>query len=263
MNRVQALMVKEWQEAIKNKIVLFTGIFLPVLFVFIPLIMLYIATLPEAAQDFEDLPPGALDDPMFEGLEITEIIQVVMGGSMQAMFLTIPLAIPITIAAYSVVGEKQQRSLEALLATPISVLELLTGKALAAALPGMAAAWLSYGLYAAAARLIVVSDRAYAMLFSPAWLLAIVVAAPLLTVLAVTLGLIVSSRVNDPRAAEQLAMVVILPVVGLMISQITGLLRFSITVVLVMVVVVLLADVVMIYIASKVFARETILTRWH
>ncbi len=111
-------------------------------------------------------------------------------------------------------------------------------------------------------RLHVVSNRVYAALFSPTWLLAILVVAPLLTILAVNLGLIVSSRVNDPRAAEQLAMVVILPVVGLLISQFAGLLSFNITVVLIIMAITLLVDIALIFVGTKVFARETILTRW-
>ena len=58
-----------------------------------------------------------------------------------------PLMVPVTIAAYSIVGEKVTRSLEPLLATPISTTKLLLGKGLAAALPGIVTAWISYGLF--------------------------------------------------------------------------------------------------------------------
>ena len=58
-----------------------------------------------------------------------------------------PLMVPVTIAAYSIVGEKITRSLEPLLATPVTTTELLLGKGLAAALPGVGTAWACYGIF--------------------------------------------------------------------------------------------------------------------
>jgi len=56
-----------------------------------------------------------------------------------ALFLMMPAIIPVTIAAYSIVGEKNTHTLEPLLATPITTGQLLTGKALAAAIPAVVA----------------------------------------------------------------------------------------------------------------------------
>jgi len=57
------------------------------------------------------------------------------------------LIIPVNIAAYSVVGEKTTRSLEPLLATPITTAELLIGKNMAAAIPAVLATWAGFLLY--------------------------------------------------------------------------------------------------------------------
>jgi ABC-2 type transport system permease protein len=263
MNKVTALVQKEWYEATRNRMVLFTALFLPLVFVAIPIIMLAVTrNVPPGDASMDDAPPGMFNNPAYAGLTDPEILQAYMANQMMILFLVMPLAIPMTIATYSIVGEKREKSLEPLLATPITVPELLFGKAVAATLPGVAATWLAYVIFLIAARFFVISDAVYATILSPTWLLSTVLVAPLLTVLAVTAGIIVSSRVNDPRAAEQLGMVIILPVLGLLFAQVAGLVFLGPTLVLAFAGGLVLADVAMIYFAARLFQRETILTRW-
>ena len=56
-------------------------------------------------------------------------------------FLLMPAYIPLSIATFSIIGEKQARSLEPVLAAPIRTVELLAGKAVAALVPGLLAGW--------------------------------------------------------------------------------------------------------------------------
>ena len=102
----------------------------------------------------------------------------------------------------------------------------------------------------------------FAAFFAVHWLLAILIVAPLLTLLAACVAVIVSSRVSDPRVAEQLSSVVILPLILLVIGQAVGLILIDRQMMLWLALVVLLADVVLIYLAVRLFQRETILTRW-
>jgi ABC-2 type transport system permease protein len=84
----------------------------------------------------------------------------------------------------------------------------------------------------------------------------------LLAVLSVNFAIMVSSRVNDPRVAEQLSVVVIVPILGLFFGQVSGLLIFNNTLVLIMALVLIMIDIIMVQIAIHLFQRETILTRW-
>ena len=113
------------------------------------------------------------------------------------------------------------------LATPISTPALLGGKALAAAIPGVLTAWASYVLFLIGARVFSVSDRVFSIFVDPMWLVALLLLAPLLTVMAVGVGIIVSSRTTDPRAAEQLGSFVVLPLILLVIGVMTGFLQLS------------------------------------
>ncbi len=259
--KVWTIMDKEWAEVFKNRLVLFTVTFLPLIFLAIPLIMLYVTARADISE-MEEMPQALLRNPAFSGMTPQELMQAIMVNQFMLFFLLLPLAIPMTIAAYSVVGEKTERSLEPLLATPIATWQLLLGKSLAAALPAVGATWLSFLILALGSRFLVVSERVYGLIVSPTWLLAIGLLSPLLAILAVTVGVIVSSRVNDPRAAEQLGMVVIVPILGLFFAQMAGLLFLDSRLTLLLVVAMALLDMGLLWLAVSLFQRETILTKW-
>jgi ABC-2 type transport system permease protein len=83
-----------------------------------------------------------------------------------------------------------------------------------------------------------------------------------MAILAVLVSVMVSSRVNDPRVAEQLSMVVILPVLAMFFGQVSGLFLINRQMILILAVVLLLVDVGLVFLAVRLFQRETILTRW-
>jgi hypothetical protein len=173
-----------------------------------------------------------------------------------------PLAIPITIAAYSIVGEKTTRSLEPLLATPITTEELLAGKGLAAVIPAIAATLLCFTIFVILAPVVGASKVLMGYILGPIWLLAILVVGPLMAVLGVIFALIVSSRVNDPRVAEQVSMVLIVPLLVVLFAQIGGLIVINIGLMAVTALLLLLIDIGLIYVGARLFQREAILTRW-
>jgi ABC-2 type transport system permease protein len=264
--RLFALIDKEWLDALKQRYILYLLILMPILFVIIPTVSLAIPrltpmSLEDAMQEMEELPPG-WKNLGWEGARPEEILQVALAGQFTLFFLIVPLAIPMTIATYSVIGEKRDRSLEPLLATPLSVFELLLGKSLAAAAPGVAITWVSAALFALFARILALSDDVFVRIVTSSWLLMVVVVAPLLTILATTVGLMVSSRVTDPRAAEQLGMIVVIPVLGLFFGQMAGVISMGDAFVLLLALGLIVIDVILLSLAVGLFQRETILTRW-
>jgi ABC-2 type transport system permease protein len=184
-----------------------------------------------------------------------------MVSQFMLLFMLTPLIIPINIAAYSIVGEKTTRSLEPLLATPITTSELLLGKNLAAVIPAVLATWAGFLVYIIGAGIISSSPAVTRALLDPMWLLAVIVLGPLLAVMSVNFAIMVSSRVTDPRAAEQISAVIILPVLLVFFGQIAGLFVNS-ALILGFSLIILIIDAVMIYLAVRTFQRETILTRW-
>lgn len=261
LQKIKTIIHKEWAEVFKNRMVLFSVIFLPLLFTALPLIMLY-ATRDAGVSELDTEMPAQFAQLCEGGLTGGECFQVYMTNQMMLLFMMMPLIIPVNIAAYSIVGEKTTRSLEPLLATPISTGELLTGKNLAAVIPAVIATWMAFGLYAIGAVILVPSGALLRALFDTMWLLAVFLLGPLLAILSVNFSIMVSSRVNDPRVAEQMSTVVIIPLLGLFFGQIAGLFFINSNVILWTAFVTLLLDLVVLYLAVKLFQRETILTRW-
>jgi len=263
MKKVSTIIKKEWMQVFKNRLVLFSVLFLPLFFTALPLIMLGVmggssssveGLTGEMPSEFTQLCPAEMT--------AGECAQVFVVTQFMMLFMLMPLIIPVNIAAYSVVGEKTTRSLEPLLATPITTAELLLGKNMAAAIPAILATWLSFGIYAVGAALIVSSTTVLKALFDPMWLLAVILVGPLMAVLSVNFSLIVSSRVNDPRVAEQLSAVVIVPVLLVFFAQISGLFLLNQQLILLMALGLLVVDILVLYLAVRLFQREAILTRW-
>ena len=173
-----------------------------------------------------------------------------MASNMIVLFLMMPLMVPVTIATYSIVGEKITRSLEPLPATPITTTRLLLAKGFAAAAPGVLMTWICYVVFLIVTRFLVVSDRVYAVFVNPMWLVAMFVLAPLLTVMAVNVGIIVSSRVSDPRAAEQLCSLIVLPLMLFFVGATAGIVMLSSTTFLVAAAVIAAIDVMLVYMGT-------------
>jgi ABC-2 type transport system permease protein len=261
MERIRTLVDKEWAEAFKNKMVLGTLVFMPILFMILPLLQLALMrNIP--ASELNDVPSAIMAVCQLQNFTPSECMQGFLVNQFLLLFLLIPLAVPVTIASYSIVGEKSTRSLEPLLATPTSTTEIIVGKALASIIPAIGATWLAFVIFLIGARFFAASDRVYALFTNPMWFVAMLLVAPLFTVLSVNVAIIISSRVNDPRAAEQIGMLVMLPIMLLFFGAIFGVIPLNTTTMLLLGAVTLLVDVGLVALGVKLFQREAILTQW-
>lgn len=262
--RIWVVVLKDWQDVFKNRYILIIAILLPLLLTALPLLVLGDTRL-ITGQQFgigNSIPAFLHDDPTFSHLQPHERLQAILANQFMLLFLILALPLPVAIAAYSIVGEKRDRSLEPLLATPLSVSELLVAKGSAAALPGILSTWLSFLVYLIVARFIVLSDAVYHVIFNATWLLAMLLVVPFLTLLSVSIGLMVSSRSSDPRAAEQLSTLVILPILVLFFGQLLGVSVVNTWTILILGLLVMVLDAILLRLAVRLFQRETILTRW-
>ncbi|MEE8593549.1 MAG: ABC transporter permease subunit, partial [Candidatus Bipolaricaulota bacterium] len=186
MHRLKVLLIKEWRESLRNKMVLFGVVLMPILLVGASVFML---TVGEGA-----------DDP---------VGQIILFNTALMYFLLLPAIIPLAIAVYSIVGEKEQTTLEPLLATPISDSELFLGKALASVIPALIVNWISFGVFLVLIRLLVGAVPLQTL--TVPWLTSIFGLSPLLALFSVGVTMIVSSRASDARAAYQFSSLAILP----------------------------------------------------
>jgi len=176
-------------------------------------------------------------------------------------FLLMPAYIPLSIATFSIIGEKQARSLEPVLAAPIRTVELLAGKAIAALVPGVLAGWVTYVAFVALASL-VYGPALLGVVTDGSWLAGVFLLGPAVGLSSVVAGVIVSARVNDPRVAQQIGGVIIVPIVGLVLVQATGTLLVGPVGYVLMAIVILLVSLAGLRVGVRLFDREAILTRW-
>jgi len=196
------------------------------------------------------------------GMTAGECVQVYVLNQFMLLFMMMPLMIPTTIAAYSIVGEKTTRSLEPLLATPITTVELLAGKGLAAVIPGILINYGTFGIFVLGAYLLGLTPAVMAYILSPTWLLGILALGPILSVISTIFAIYISSRVSDPRVAEQLSGAVIMPLLMVMFAVLAGKLVLNVRFMLIAIVVCTIAAFGMLYLGTLIFDRENILTKW-
>lgn len=180
-----------------------------------------------------------------------------------AFFLVIGAAVlPTAIAAYSLVGEKVERSLEPLLATPASELEILLGKAFAALVPTVLALWVGAAVFVLNANQQTTSlwGRAY-LPDAPFWIIVAVVV-PLAALFSVLASVLVSVRATDVRTAQQLAGLMVIPFAAVYVLSELGIFDLTPPALLWIAAVLLVLDAVLFVGAHAVFDREEILTRW-
>jgi ABC-type Na+ efflux pump permease subunit len=178
------------------------------------------------------------------------------------MFLVMPVFVPILISSQSVAGEKERRTLEPLLSTPLTPSELVAGKSLAALVPAVLLSWLAFGVLCVGVDLVSLKFAGVALLPNRMWLFGIGVLAPLFAFFGNGVAVLISARVSEARMAQQLSALVVLPLVGLVGGQVAGLLQAGIGYYAVQGAVVLVLDVLLLVASVRLFDRERLLGRW-
>jgi ABC-2 type transport system permease protein len=170
--------------------------------------------------------------------------------------------LPVGIASYSLIGEKVQKSLEPMLATPTTDEEVLAGKSIAAFLPAICSNYLGALIFTVLVDSFTYSTLKY--LYYPNWDIAIVLflLAPLSCILSVGYNILISSRANDVRAAQQLGTLIILPFGTVYVLSEFNILTLTTNNLLIMAAVLAVIDAIVFYLVKATFQREEILTKW-
>jgi ABC-2 type transport system permease protein len=256
---VATILRREWAETIQNRLLMATILVPPVILTVAPIVvggLVSDRSLPAdfAAQILVQRPEWAAFTP-------SELAGAFTVQQFLAFFLLMPAYIPLSIATFSIIGEKQARTLEPVLAAPIRTVELLAGKAVAALAPGLLAGWLTYVAFASLAA-VVYGPRLLGVVTDASWLAGVFFLGPAVGLSSVVTGVIVSSRVNDPRVAQQIGGVIIVPIIGVTLVQATGTVLVGATGYLLLAGVILAVSLAGLRLGVTLFDREAILTRW-
>ena len=266
MTRVLALVGKELADLRRNPAVfvpaIITGVFAVVLPFFVAVLVPYLSG--ERLSDSSDFQVAIemyRDQPSTRVLDPEGAIQAWIFQQFVLLLVLTPVAGSMSVAAYTVIGEKQARTLEPLLATPITTLELLGAKVIASLLPAIALATACFGLYIAGIVLFAYPGVAWTLM-TPRPLSIVFLLGPLSSLAALQLAVCVSSRVNDARSAQQIGALIILPIAGLLVAQLTGNVQLTVPRILLIAAGLVVVNIGLMRIGVRLFDRESILTRW-
>ncbi len=232
--RVSAILLKELRDYRRNRFVLLTMAATPVLFIVLPMIQLIAANVTGKAVD-------------------TRI------GLSLIYMLVIPLMMPSVMSAYSVVGEREQGTLEPVLITPIRREEFLIGKALAVLLPTVVIAYAVFGIVLAAVSLFAHPSIASAI-DGGTHVLVQLLFTPLLAGWAIWIGIGVSTRSTDVRAAQQLSVLGSVPPLALVALVSLNVIAVSTALALGLAAALLAFDLLAWRIVGAMFDRERLIT---
>ncbi|WP_144553882.1 ABC transporter permease subunit [Bacillus sp. X1(2014)] len=142
-------------------------------------------------------------------------------------FLMTAIINSMVTSSNSFAGEKERNTLETLLFAPITVSELFFGKVIASFIPTIVITFLAFLLNAVIVNLITYRIFNEILFLNSTWLLLMFWVIPALVIFNIVLNVLVSARVKSFQEAQQFGGIMVLPVVGLIISQVSGLFFLS------------------------------------
>lgn len=267
---IWAIARKDLKEVRQNKAAWVPAIIVPLIFaVILPIVM---GVLPQVipVEDIQremgdidlllkNMPPAL--KAIFDGKSLEQMFVIYMlGFTLAPLFLIMPLLFSSVVGADSFVGERERKTMEALLYTPTSDLDLFLGKVLAAVLPAIGLSWLTYLVY-----MIVVNAASFPLFGRiwfplPTWWPLMFWLTPALALLGISATVIISSRVKTFMEAYQLSGSLVVLVLALVVGQISGVLFLGIGTALLIGLVIWIIDAFLIYFSVKNFKRSALIT---
>ncbi|MGC8652065.1 MAG: ABC transporter permease subunit [Candidatus Micrarchaeia archaeon] len=174
------------------------------------------------------------------------------------IFLTMPILTASVIAADSFAGEKERKTSEALLATPVSIPELMLGKILASLIPTIVLTFAVFGIYGYITDILAYGAFGAYVLPTPAWIM-MLLTSPFLAVVAIGVVVIISSHVKGVKEAQQISTLLVLPILVMPFIAIMGVVNMNVPFFAYLMAFLALVSAAVLYAGIKWFKRESIL----
>ena len=265
--RIAAIARKDGAELLRNPgaiipavLMVFASLF-PAFLVIVVTPRMVGKTLEESGEFAEEAAKAIGALPELAGLSGNALVQTFVFHQFSLLLLMVPIVAAMSLATHAVIGEKQARSLEPLLATPISTLELLIAKVASPFVFALALSWSAVAIYLAGA-MVFGEPGVWQALFSRRFVLMFGVLGPLVELSSLLMSVIVSSRASDPRSAQQITALLILPVTAVFVAQLMGVFVIGGAVLILGSVGCVMLNGILLWVGIQVFQRESILTRW-
>lgn len=261
---------KDWREVSRNWQVILPIVVVPIMFsVLLPVLIVLIPSLADMPGSplegletmIQNLPKHVQDELV--GMTDQQVLVYIMSLYFFApFFLIIPLMASSVIASDSFAGEKERKTIEALLATPISDSELFLGKILVSFIPSMMVTVFSFIIYSTVvdvASFTIFDGRL--LLPNIEWIMLILGVAPTVALASIGLTVMISAKVKGFREAQQISAILVIPILILVFAQISGAIIFGPIMVGALIITFMALDLLVFRIGIRVFRREEILSK--
>jgi len=265
--RIRNILFKEWEDIFSDLNNILYVTLLPLLIIAEPLVVMWLV----ARFGGESLIANSLIQSAITNLSreipsaavLTDMqqFQVLLLSQFKFFLMLIPTMIAVSFATFSIIEEKQSRSLEPLLATPVRTSELLLGKALSGAIPAVLVCWACAAIFFVGVA-IMGWGGLIPQVLTPSWYVIFFLLNPAVALLSFLLGVIGSSRAKDAKNAQNMILLIVLPVLVLIAIQIIGVVWFNLLLTLGLSIALFIVDYLTLRIAVNLFQRESILIKW-
>lgn len=215
----------------------------------------------EAPMFFENLPDGISERIEDYDDEVQRITYISFNLFFPPMYLLLPVMVANVIAADSFAGEKERKTLEALIYVPVTDRELYLAKLLGPWLAGVAVGLAGYVVFALIVTLTTISFMNEIFVVDLTWLLFIFWVTPAASGMGLGAMVLVSSRVSTFQEAYQLGGMVVIPVILLLMGQMGGIVYFSPLVIVAVGAVLWLITTILVWYGAKTFERGALISR--
>jgi ABC-2 type transport system permease protein len=260
VRRALAVFRKDWLDLRKNRALVWSMLALPMVIVVVP-IGVVIAYVRQPDDPNLAMVARYYDSSVHVANAAAFLVDKVLADWF-TLYLMMPVFVPILISSHAVAGEKERRTLEPLLSSPVTPLELVVGKSLASLIPAFIICLLAFAVLCIGVDVVAWPLGNGAVLPNVTWSFGVFVIAPLFAFFGNGVAVLISARVGDARLAQQLSGLLVMPLIGLAAGQFAGWLRAGVTYYAAIGAVVLLADVAILFAARRLFDRERLMSRW-
>jgi ABC-2 type transport system permease protein len=266
-----AIARKDWIEVSQNKYAWAPMLILPILFeMLLPLgiilLMINLKMDPKTFVADADLEifframPASISQFLHPEQPVQFAITAILGYMLAPMFLMLPLMYSTTIAAESFAGERERKTMEALLYTSATDAELFLGKVMAAAVPSIGITWIGFAIYTLILNLAPYSVFQRFWFPLPTWWPLIFWLSPALVLLGIAFTVLISEKVPTFLGAYQTSSMIVLLVVVLFVGQLSGVLYLSVNVGLLLGALLWVIAGILSFFAIRTFNRPRMLT---
>lgn len=268
---IRAMIRKDLLQVRQNRMVWLPMILVPaILNVVMPLVLILLPSLASSSS------PGVSTSDVDELLRIlpVEVQRLLAGFTSQElwvyvsanymfapMFLIVPMMVSSILAADSVVGERERKTLEGLLYTPMTDTEIFVAKVLYSFVPACVVSVASFAAYALVANL--AGYRVMGRLFFPTvgWWPLVFWLGPAVSTIGLGASVLISSKAKTFMQAQQMSGLLVLPIVFLMIGQTVGLFFLSAWLTVIAGLFAWIIGLWLVWVGARTFARGELVAR--